>query len=214
MRPAGSGGVPASAALPLLDNARWHCLRRGALHLPARRAERDLCYDSDRLLGGNMRWSIAVFFAVALAVAPACRPTDPPRSAANASAAAPAGQGHGGHPGGAPAARTTLLGNLGSYHRTIKTANADAQKFFDEGLTLLYGFNHDEAFRSFERAAALDPQSPMPHWGMSLALGTNYNDTALPDRLQQAHLHLTHAQERAANGSEVERGFVDALSKR
>src|SRR5687768_2515083 len=50
MRPSGSGGAPASAALPLLDNARWHCLRRGALQLPARRAERDLCYDSDRLL--------------------------------------------------------------------------------------------------------------------------------------------------------------------
>ena len=36
------------AALPLLDNVP-HCLRRGALHLPARRSERDPCYDSDRL---------------------------------------------------------------------------------------------------------------------------------------------------------------------
>jgi len=162
-----------------------------------------------------MRLSIAVVFVVALAVAPACTPTAPPPAPpANASASAPADAGHGAHPDGAPVARTTLLGNLGSYHRTIKTANADAQKFFDEGLTLLYGFNHEEAFRSFERAAALDPQSPMPHWGMSLALGTNYNDTATPDRLQQAHTHLTHAVERAANGSDVERGFVDALAKR
>ena len=54
----------------------------------------------------------------------------------------------------------------------------------------------------------------MPHWGMSLALGTNYNDTATPDRLQQAYTHLTHAQERAANGSDVERAFIDALAKR
>ncbi len=53
MRPAGSGGVPASAALPLLDNAPRHCRRRGAWHLPARRAERDLRYDSDRLLASG-----------------------------------------------------------------------------------------------------------------------------------------------------------------
>ena len=113
-----------------------------------------------------------------------------------------------------PAARTTLLGNLGSYHRAITTPVRRRRQFFDEGLTLLYGFNHEEAFRSFERAAALDPKAPMPHWGMSLALGTNYNDTATPDRLQQAHAHLTHAQQRAANGSEVERAFIDALAKR
>ena len=54
----------------------------------------------------------------------------------------------------------------------------------------------------------------MPHWGMSLALGTNYNDTATPDRVQQAFTHLTHAQARAARGSDVERAFIDALAKR
>src|SRR5262245_350865 len=113
-----------------------------------------------------------------------------------------------------PAARTTLLGNLGSYHHPIKSTNEEAQKFFDEGLTLLYGFNHEEAFRSFERAAALDDKSPKPHWGMSFALGTNYNDTATPDRIQQAYMHLTHAQQRAGNGSDAERGYVDALAKR
>jgi hypothetical protein len=107
-----------------------------------------------------------------------------------------------------------LLGNLGNYHRAIGTSVPQAQQFFDEGLTLLYGFNHEEAFRSFDRAAALDPKAPMPHWGMSLALGTNYNDTATPDRLQQAYMHLTHAQERAANGNDAERGFIDALAKR
>src|SRR6478735_9144574 len=104
----------------------------------------------------------------------------------------------------APAPRTTLLGNLGSYHRAIKTANADAQKFFDEGLTLLYGFNHAESFTSFELAAAKDAASPMPHWGMSLALGTNINDTAPADRLKQAYTHLAEAEKRKAGGSEVE----------
>lgn len=127
-----------------------------------------------------------ILLLVSIVLSPACRQADPaPPSSQNAT---PADAGHGGnHPAAStPAVRTTLLGNLGSYHRTITTASDDAQRFFDEGLTLLYGFNHEEAFRSFDRAAALDPKAPMPHWGMSLALGTNYNDTATPDRLQQA----------------------------
>ena len=73
----------------------------------------------------------------------------------------------------APVARTALLEKLGPYHRAIRTNSAQAQQFFDEGLTLLYGFNHEEAMASFARAAALDTLSPMPHWGMALALGTN-----------------------------------------
>ena len=95
----------------------------------------------------------------------------------------------------APATRTALLEGLGRYHRPIATSNADAQRFFDEGLTLLYGFNHEEAFRSFEHAAQLDPKTPMPHWGMALALGTNINDVAPVDRLKQAYTHLAEAQE-------------------
>ena len=120
-------------------------------------------------------------------------------------------QGHAAPPG---TARTTLLGNLGSYHRTIRTTNQDAQKFFDEGLTLLYGFNHEESFKSFVLAANLDPASPMPHWGMSLALGTNINDIAPVERLKQAHTHLAEAEKRKGGGSDVERGLVDALAKR
>ena len=119
--------------------------------------------------------------------------------------------------GTAPAAaapRTTLLGNLGSYHRDIKTTNADAQKFFDEGLTLLYGFNHEESFKSFELAAAKDAAAPMPHWGMALALGTNINDVAPAERLKQGYAHLAEAENRKAAGSAVEQGLVDALAKR
>ncbi len=147
------------------------------------------------------RMSIAMMLVSTLT---ACSRQQPPAAAGHEAA----------HPAGAQPARTTLLGNLGAYHRAIATSNPEAQKFFDEGLTLLYGFNHEEAFRSFERAAALDANAPMPHWGMSLALGTNYNDTATPDRLEKAHMHLTHAQERARNGNDVERAFIDALARR
>jgi hypothetical protein len=135
-----------------------------------------------------------------------------------APAATPANQSaHDAHAPASPAAtpaRTALLGNLGSYHRAIQTTNADAQKFFDEGLTLLYGFNHEESFKSFELAAARDAASPMPHWGMALALGTNINDVAPADRLKQGYTHLAEAEKRKAAGSEVEQGLIAALGKR
>ena len=114
----------------------------------------------------------------------------------------------------APPARTALLENLGPYHRVIRTNNAQAQQFFDEGLTLLYGFNHEEAFASFARASALDTLSPMPHWGMALSLGTNINDPASADRLAKAFTHLAIAQRLTAHGSDVEQGLVAALGKR
>ena len=137
--------------------------------------------------------------------------SNPPQAPAPASPAA-----HDDHSPAADTAppRTTLLGNLGSYHRGIKTGSSEAQQFFDEGLTLLYGFNHEESFRSFERAAALDPASPMPHWGMALALGTNINDIAPIERLKTAHGHLADAVSRATTGSDVEQGLVAALAKR
>lgn len=148
--------------------------------------------------------------AVALALAAGCsrQPAAPPSAneSAHGAAHAPAPS--------APAPRAALLGNLGSYHRAIKTTSAEAQQFFDEGLTLLYGFNHEESFRSFELAAARDGASPMPHWGMSLALGTNINDVAPADRLKQGYSHLVEAQKRKAAGSAVEQGLIDALSKR
>lgn len=147
--------------------------------------------------------------ALGMAAIVACSPTPAPPPA-NQSA-------HDAHGGAAPAAgtpRTALLGNLGSYHRAIKTANAEAQKFFDEGLTLLYGFNHEESFKSFAIASSRDPDSPMPHWGMSLALGTNINDVAPAERLKQAYTHLAQAEKRKAAGSDVEQGLVDALAKR
>jgi hypothetical protein len=113
-----------------------------------------------------------------------------------------------------PQTRTALLEKLGPYHRVIRTSSAQSQQFFDEGLTLLYGFNHEEAFASFARAAALDTLTPMPHWGMALSLGTNINDPAPADRLAKAFSHLEVAQRLAGNGSDVEQGLVAALGRR
>jgi hypothetical protein len=158
----------------------------------------------------TLRASVRLLLAALVAASAAC-------SRQSAPAAVPANESaHGTHAATPPAAgpRTKLLGNLGTYHRVIKTASPEAQQFFDEGLALLYGFNHEESFTSFERAATLDPSSPMPHWGMSLALGTNINDVAPADRLKQGHAHLVEAEKRKSGGSPVEQGLVEALGKR
>jgi tetratricopeptide (TPR) repeat protein len=164
------------------------------------------------ITGTRSRLSLAAV-VMFTAVMPACSPQQSQVPASSQPAADHGAHGASG-PSGATPARTTLLGNLGAYTRAITTSAPDAQRFFDEGLTLLYGFNHEEAFRSFERASVLDARAPMPHWGMSLALGTNYNDTATPDRLQQAFTHLEAGRALAANGSDVERAFIDALAQR
>ncbi|MEQ1948792.1 MAG: hypothetical protein ABL995_16500 [Bryobacteraceae bacterium] len=68
-----------------------------------------------------------------------------------------------------------LMGNLGNATHPIATANTEAQKFFDQGLTLLWGFNRFEALRSFRRASELDPKSVMPVWGIAMALSPHIN---------------------------------------
>lgn len=81
-----------------------------------------------------------------------------------------------------------LLPGLDAHHHPTSTANAEAQAFFDQGLVLVYGFNHDEAARSFRRAAELDPQMAMAYGGIALAAGPNYNSTTMDDaRRKTAH---------------------------
>src|SRR5687768_18389446 len=85
--------------------------------------------------------------------------------------------GHGTH--NAPEKRAVWLDNgLGNIDHPVSTKNAEAQKFFNQGLAYLYAFNHDEGVASFKRAAELDPNLAMAYWGMSLGLGANYNDPA------------------------------------
>src|SRR5436309_14591984 len=85
-----------------------------------------------------------------------------------------------------PVKSATLFPGLGHHHHTIKTRSSEAQKFFDQGLTLVYGFNHDEAIRSFQRAAELDPGAVMPLWGIAYALGPNINLDVDPEHERAA----------------------------
>jgi tetratricopeptide (TPR) repeat protein len=108
----------------------------------------------------------------------------------------------------------TLDAGLHGVHHPIQTTNADAQKFFDQGLTLVYAFNHEEAVRSFEKASELDPMSPMPPWGIALALGPNINQDVDPDREKAAYEAAERALTLAQRAPENERAYVAALVKR
>src|SRR5467141_4699609 len=94
------------------------------------------------------------------------------------------------HPQGRPVALVTGLGDL---HHPVSTHNSQAQQFFDQGLRFIYAFNHDEAARSFQHAAELDPKLAMAYWGVAEAVGPNYNDPASDARFVQAHTAIEKA---------------------
>jgi tetratricopeptide (TPR) repeat protein len=103
---------------------------------------------------------------------------------------------------------------VGRQHHAIATKSAEAQDYFDQGITLLYAFNHEEAARSFQRAAELDPATPMPLWGVAMAVGPNYNVDVDADREKLASESIQKAQQLAAHAPQVERDYVDALAAR
>lgn len=106
------------------------------------------------------------------------------------------------------------LTSVGRQHHPIQTANKEAQEFFDQGITLVYGFNHEEAARSFERAAQLAPSSPMPLWGIALAVGPNYNLDVDAEREKVAFDAIQKASKLAESAPAVERDYVKALAAR
>lgn len=103
---------------------------------------------------------------------------------------------------------------LGKVDHPISTNNQEAQKFFNQGLAYIYGFNHEEAIKSFKRAAELDANLAMAYWGASLALGSNYNLTANAAQLKEAYANLQKAIALAPKASEIEQAYIAALSKR
>ena len=71
-----------------------------------------------------------------------------------------------------------LFEGMGDYHMPITTADPDAQRYFDQGMVLAFGFNHAESIRSFRAAQTLDPTCAMCFWGEALATGPNINVTS------------------------------------
>ncbi len=118
------------------------------------------------------------------------------------------------HPSHSTSTTVSIMPGLGDLHHPVTTSNPQAQQFFDQGLRLIYAFNHDEAARSFQRAAELDPKMAMAYWGIAEAVGPNYNDPADPDRFKQAHEAIQKATELAGNASASERAYIAAMAKR
>jgi len=116
-----------------------------------------------------------------------------------------------------PAAASTalpLFNTLGSHHHAITTTAPQAQRYFDQGLRLIYAFNHDEAGRAFKEAARLDPTCAMAYWGVALTLGPNYNLPVDTERDRAAYEALQKALSLAPHVSEPERAYIEALAKR
>ena len=72
--------------------------------------------------------------------------------------------------------KSGLMPGMGSLHHPVSTPNPEAQKFFDQGLSFVYAFNHEEAVSSFKRAAELDPQMAMAS-GNCAGSWSNINST-------------------------------------
>lgn len=114
-----------------------------------------------------------------------------------------------------PTQAAVLMSGLGKHFHPVSARNREAQQFFNQGLTLVYGFNHAEAIRSFIRAAELDPQMAMAYWGIALATGPNYNETTIDAaRHKAAYEAIQKALSLAANAPQQERAYIEALTKR
>ena len=107
-----------------------------------------------------------------------------------------------------------LFEGRGEHHMEITTDSTLAQTYFDQGLVLSYGFNHDEAVRAFEAAARLDPDCAMAFWGQAYALGPNMNSDVDAPRAARAAKAIRRALELRDGASELERDLIDALAVR
>ncbi|MEO6693627.1 MAG: tetratricopeptide repeat protein [Ignavibacteria bacterium] len=107
-----------------------------------------------------------------------------------------------------------LIPGLGSLDHPVTTKNKQAQNFFNQGLTLIYAFNHNEAVRSFKKAAKLDHEMAMAYWGIAYALGPNYNLPADDVQRKQAYNALKKAIKHSKHSSQKEKDYITALSKR
>src|SRR5579864_4877697 len=110
--------------------------------------------------------------------------------------------------------RACTAPGFGNVHHPVDTSNPEAQKMFDRGLALDYGFNHNQARRCFQRAAELDPKMAMSYWGIALVLGTNYNMPVDADGEKQAFAAVQKALALSVDGPVKERDYIQALAKR
>ena len=108
-----------------------------------------------------------------------------------------------------------LLDTLGSHSYKVTTKSPQAQRYFDQGLRFLFGFNHGAAIRSFQEAARLDPECAMAHWGIAYASGPHINFPVVPPPAAElAWAELALARQHAAKATPVEQALIEALGHR
>jgi len=107
-----------------------------------------------------------------------------------------------------------VFAGLSDHHHPISSRNPQTQKFFDQGVDLMFGFNHAEAIRSFREAARLDPDCAICWWGISVALGPNINMTMPADAVAPAWQSLEMARALEPHASPEERAWIEALASR
>lgn len=132
------------------------------------------------------------------ALASGCRAEAPTTSSQSVPAPAPA----------------PVVPDLGDHHHPITTSSAQAQQLFDQGMTLVFGFNHEEAVRRFQAAAAADANAAMPHWGIAWALGPNYNLDIDDPRAVQASDAMSKARVLAGGATPAERDYIELMAGR
>jgi tetratricopeptide (TPR) repeat protein len=112
-------------------------------------------------------------------------------------------------------AKEPLFDGLGSYTRKITTSSPEAQRYFNQGLAFLHGFNHSSAIRSFQEAARIDPKCAMAHWGIALASGPHINYPVVPPAAAElAWKELGLAKQNIGDATAVERDLIEALGER
>ncbi len=107
-----------------------------------------------------------------------------------------------------------LLEGYDAVNYPITTNNVLVQRYFNQGMTLAYGFNHAEAARSFYYATKLDPKCAMAFWGYAYVLGPNYNAGMEDDNYQRAYQAIQKAIELSSNASKKEKDFINAMALR
>nr|WP_321236445.1 hypothetical protein [uncultured Psychroserpens sp.] len=110
--------------------------------------------------------------------------------------------------------KAPLFDGLGTLNYPITTTNNLVQKYFNQGLTLAYAFNHAEAARSFFYATKLDPECAMAFWGYAYVLGPNYNAGMEDDHYERAYNAIQEAKKLSVNSTDKEKALINAMAER
>jgi tetratricopeptide (TPR) repeat protein len=107
-----------------------------------------------------------------------------------------------------------LFAGMGDVHLPISTDVELTQRYFDQGLALTYGFNHEAAIDSFREAARLDPECAMCWWGVAFAAGPNINAPMGPDAAAAAWQAAQQADRLANHATPAEQAWIAAIQTR